>query len=313
MRSIVAGSGARRPFDREAGGDPGADHLVHERLELRGARLGRESLALLRAQHAEQAPHLTQRLAARVADRAQRGGGLRRPLRGARRRAVRLHDHHRQRVRDDIVQLAGDPGALARGADRRLLIALERQQPVALLQRGDLGPPRAPPRAQRRRQQRGDHRGGRDLQQREPVAALVPARGPERRSGHGARRRRGADPRLRSVGDDRVHGDQRDDAAGDDVVEHRELREAQHADHDEHGHGRPPAERQRREQRDRERQIDDGVALRREIAGQHEREQQRHGQQRIARDRPLLVPAREPGDHLTRLRPSPLRLIRRAR
>jgi hypothetical protein len=55
--------------------------------------------------------------------------------------AVGLHDDHRQRVRDHVVQLARDPRALAGRADRCLLIALERQQPVALVQRPELRPP----------------------------------------------------------------------------------------------------------------------------------------------------------------------------
>ena len=81
------------------------------------------------------------------------------------------------------------------------------------------------------------------------------------------------------------------------VVEHRELREAQHADRREHGHGRPAAERHGRDERDREREADEDVVLRGEVAGQDERQQQQARQARIARHRPLVVPAREPGYH----------------
>ena len=247
MRSSVAASGRGGPSTDSRAGSPALDHLLDERVELRRARLGRQRLAVrarLGPQDAEQAAHLGQRLAARVADRAQRGGGGRRALLGARRRAVGLHDDDRQRVRDDVVQLAGDPGALERGADRGLLIALERQQPVALLQRVELRPARAPPRAERRRQQHGHHRRGRDLAADAGASArsfqrAAASTAPTTAHAVAAAPIRAPGPYATTV----YTAISATTSPGDDVVEHRELREAQHADRREHGHGRPAAER----------------------------------------------------------------------
>ena len=51
-------------------------------------------------------------------------------------RAVGERDHHRQVVRDDVVHLARDAGALGGGRQPALLVALELQPRGALLQRG---------------------------------------------------------------------------------------------------------------------------------------------------------------------------------
>ena len=76
-----------------------------------GCRSAHLGLGVL-AQHAEQPPHLGQRRAGGVADRGQ-------PLRAGRGHARRgqpgglgLHGDHRDVVRHDVVQLAGDPRAL---------------------------------------------------------------------------------------------------------------------------------------------------------------------------------------------------------
>ena len=248
-------------------------------------------------QHAEQAAHLPERVAPGVADRAQRGGGRDRPLLGARRRAVGLHDDHRQRVRDDVMQLARDPGALERGADRGLLVALERQQAGALAQRGELGAAGAPPRAERRRQQHRDHRRGGDLDQRDVVVARLPAARAEQRADDRARSRRRRQARVGPVRRDRVERDQRDDVARHDAVQDRDLGEADDADRHEDEHGRAPAERHAREQGEREREAERDVGLRRQLAGQHEHQQQHSRQPGIARHGVRVVPAREPGNH----------------
>ena len=99
---------------------------------------------LPRPQHAEQLPHLLQRLAAGLGDLLQRaGGGIGRRGVAA---AVGLRDHHRQRVRDHVVQLARDPGALLRRPELRLLVALD-------LERGQALAAADPPVGQQRRHQ----------------------------------------------------------------------------------------------------------------------------------------------------------------
>ena len=106
------------------------------------ARSGRDrapapaGLLIPGAQHAEQPPHLGQRLPPGLRDRGQRLPG---PLRlGAQRvaRAVGLHHHHADVVRDHVVQLTGDPGPLGRGGDLRLRAALPLQPRRSVLQRG---------------------------------------------------------------------------------------------------------------------------------------------------------------------------------
>ena len=91
-------------------------------------RLRRErQLLVLAAQHAEQPADLGQRLAAAGLDGLERLRRAGRVALGEPPRARRLHDHRAQRVRDDVVQLAGDPRALLarrrRGAARA--VALE--------------------------------------------------------------------------------------------------------------------------------------------------------------------------------------------
>ena len=70
--------------------------------------------------------------------------------------AVGLRDHHGQRVGDDVVHLPGDAGALGRGRDLRLLVALD-LEPLARGRRGPrsspgvtAGPARTPRRRGRR-------------------------------------------------------------------------------------------------------------------------------------------------------------------
>ena len=290
---------ARHALHRQAGGEPGARDLGDERVQLGRARLRRQRRAarVLRAQDAEQAAHLREGVPPGVPDRAQRLGGGLRALPGGRRRTVRLHDDHRERVRDDVVQLTRDPRALDRRADRGLLVALERQQPVALLERGELGTARAPPGAERRRQQHRDHGRRGDLQPGDAVAGGLPAHGAQQRADDGACRPGDADARPGPVRDQRVQRDQRDDVARRGAVQHRELDEAEHADGREDRHGRAAAERHAGDQGDREREPDRHVAVRGELARQHEDQEEHARQAGIARHRARVVPAREPRHH----------------
>jgi hypothetical protein len=100
-------------FDPEAHGEPGVVHGRDELLELVKPRLRREPELLARvSQQPDEAAHLHEGVPARLldgADRLERGfrASLQDFLRG-----TRLHHHHRDRVRDHIVELAGDACAL---------------------------------------------------------------------------------------------------------------------------------------------------------------------------------------------------------
>ena len=103
--------------------------------------------------------------------------------------AVGLGDDHREGVRDDVVQLAGDPGALGRGGQPHLLVALQLEQLGPLLERGQPQQPGPAQVAQRPRGDDGDPDGAR---RDEEACAGAPARRRSRRPG---RRRRGPRPR----------------------------------------------------------------------------------------------------------------------
>ena len=91
-------------------------------------RLRRPRLLLVVVpQHPEQPAHLAERLLARALDRVEGGAG-RLGIGGEHLApAARLDDDDRDRVRDDVVELAGDPRALLRhgGSGPLVLVALE--------------------------------------------------------------------------------------------------------------------------------------------------------------------------------------------
>ena len=117
----------------------------------------------------DEAVELDQRLASRVADAGEARGGVR----GVQPTRARLNDHYGQMMGDDVVQLTGDPRALAKHGElgERGLLGLE--SPVALGQLRDQPPARAdqPSGGPRRHrdQQRGDDRAAGDRErQSEP-------------------------------------------------------------------------------------------------------------------------------------------------
>ena len=104
-------------------GQPGGTRALEQRVERaqRGLRRQRR-LLLVRVQHAEQPPHLGQRLAAGALDLLGRGHrapgvALQDPP-----RAAGLHDHDADAVGDDVVHLARDPPALLGGGAQRLAL-----------------------------------------------------------------------------------------------------------------------------------------------------------------------------------------------
>ena len=111
----------------------------------------------------------------------------------------------------------------------------------------------------------------------------------------------------------RVERDERDDVAGHDVVEQRDLREADDADRDERGAraraggtARTRAARWRTPGRRH-------VVLGGEVAREHERHEQQAGQAGVARDRAFVVPAGETRNHATEDKPQRGRGEKRAR
>ena len=137
VRSTPGASGPRSPSTLELDLEAGVARARDERAEALERRLrGVLGVLAVGAQDAQQPAHLGQRLAARGLDGAQRADrGLGVAVEHAPRRAG-LDDHHRDRVRDDVVQLARDPHALAR---HRVALALGPLALELLGARGELG------------------------------------------------------------------------------------------------------------------------------------------------------------------------------
>ncbi|CAA9489716.1 MAG: hypothetical protein AVDCRST_MAG13-1682 [uncultured Solirubrobacteraceae bacterium] len=231
----LVGQVACRALDLEPDRQAGAGEPAHQ--------AGQVGVPLARPQHAEQPAHLGQRVPAGLGDLRQR------PARrcGVARRgvaaAVGLRDHHRQRVGDHVVQVAGDPRALARRADLRLLVALD-------LQRRQPGAAGDPPVGQERDEQHvPGHDGG-----AEDEAVEHAGKRRERRH-HDAPYQGGGEPDRpepgRPVHQEGVEGDERRQVGHQHVLGDRELHEAGGHHGREHDHRCARRERQRRDQRQR--------------------------------------------------------------
>ena len=138
---MPAGSTTRLPLHDQADPRAGVAGGVDELRQLVEPRL-RRAVGLagdVLAQHAEQSPRLRERVAGRHGDRLEPAAGVRREPWRRQSRGLALHRDHGEVVGDDVVQLAGDPGALL----HRGLLALAHRHP--LLRRGervdDLRPP----------------------------------------------------------------------------------------------------------------------------------------------------------------------------
>ena len=89
-------------------------HALEERVHTRQAGLRRQlATVAVASEHAEQPAHLGEGVAARLLDDRERltGARPRLPLTSTRHR-LRLDDHRAQPVRDDRLELGGDPAAL---------------------------------------------------------------------------------------------------------------------------------------------------------------------------------------------------------
>jgi hypothetical protein len=112
-------------LDRDLDVEPGATHLRQEPVEHVQTRLRSQRRRLaVAAQHPEQPPHLGQGLPRRGLDSGEVLGLA--GMLGTEPAAYRLglDRDHADRVRHDVVQLAGDPAALLRGHRGRLRLAL---------------------------------------------------------------------------------------------------------------------------------------------------------------------------------------------
>ena len=133
---MPGGSGRGSPSTRTSTGRPASRTLGDQRVEAGEPGLGRERRALVGhlAQHAEHAPQLGERRAPGLLHRPERTA---RPLGiGVEHRLgrLRLHHHHAEAVRDHVVHLARQAGALLGHRRPGLALALALEPRGALLQ-----------------------------------------------------------------------------------------------------------------------------------------------------------------------------------
>lgn len=216
------------------GADPGAQGV-----DVRDARLGAElgpggGLGLL-AQHAEHAAQFAQRLASGVPDEQQ---GLLAAFRcevGRVRATVGEGDDDGEVVADDVVHLAGDPGAFGGGGQFAALVAFDLQAGRAVAQDGELGAP--DPYGQTERDRRCEGAEQEEQRVQDGHHGLQPHGDQDQGAGcDGARH--GQSPEL-SVHHQAVEGDQQGDV-GAQPDAHGQLEEEHRGDHGE-GEGRPSA------------------------------------------------------------------------
>src|SRR5699024_8176709 len=116
--------------------------LVDESLETAEAGLRGPRRAAVVAEHVEHPPHLPHRVAPRVTHPLHRMCGLL-GARGHRLRRTICHDDHRaEAVRDDVMDLAGDPRTFLGSGDRLPRVTLPRELLGAALQGDHMFTPR---------------------------------------------------------------------------------------------------------------------------------------------------------------------------
>jgi hypothetical protein len=268
---------ARLALDPQFHGHAGLANLVDEVPEVAQAGLRRErELVVGAAQHAEQAAHLRHRGAAGRLDRRQDVG---RPGPLVAERAAlgaRLHDHDREVVGDDVVELARDPRSLLGDRQPGLVLALLLKLDRAGCERGG----ELLPAAHHRR--RAPH-GEQDPADEDGVADDVLADRERHQHDHRADDR-GGDPPVAAarVGAARVGGDEqpgeRRARAVPDLVRRVGNRETgERGDEHDQRDAPTPDQRQRRpkreHRRDRPRRVE--VAAGRDLDQRHRRQDER--------------------------------------
>ena len=134
--STPGGSWTGSPSIRSSIGSPADRRLADEILDPAEARLRRErELVIVLAQHAEQPAHLGQGLFAGRLDRVERRTRLVSVVRQFAAASARLQNHHADRVRHHVVQLARDPYSLERDRLARFRIAFALELRRAAVQR----------------------------------------------------------------------------------------------------------------------------------------------------------------------------------
>jgi hypothetical protein len=275
-RQALAGRERRRAaLLGELDSQPGVARAIDQRAQLAcsGRRLARRF-----AEGADRPARLGERLPRGGGDRLERpGGGGRIAARGVP-AAVGLGDDDRQRVTDNIVQLAGDPLALARGGQQRPVLelggALAQRDPAVVAEHGS------------EEQVDGEHRYHDD-----PVLAgeLVEVQSERDRPGDRDRDARGGHA-PRRVGDERVEREQRRRVCGEEPIGEHELGAAGEHHRGEHRDRRAAAQGERRDEQDRRHDLPGG---RSRVLAEQRREKQRQQADRDCRVRHHGVP-REP-------------------
>ena len=265
-------------FDRETGAADLLDELA-ESLEARDRRAG--VVAASRrpgrvAQHAQHPPHVGQRLATGPVDGLERRAhALRPPVERGQSGAGLDHDHA-DMMRDDVVELAGDPLALVLDRAARSLLALGLLQPGVLLdRRGVLAPgPRPVPEGEDDddREHRLDGPGDGHL------GAGLAHDDPEERD----RDRHGRDDRDApgiALGD-REERHERPEALVDDLALDERRMEGGRGQRDDEDRDRPPPADDQRERLEQEQREAEGIALARvrRAAGHRQQRQRREAE-----------------------------------
>ncbi len=242
--------GPARPLDRD--GEARATDALDECIEIAqaGLRAARWRLGPVRAgerrllaQHAEHAPHVGQRLASRARDLPHRLRRPRRVLGACPGSGIGQRHHHLDVVRDHVVHLPRDAGALRCRGERRLLVPLELQPLGAFGEPVELAAERPHDDAG---QQRGEREAGEEHEGLDVVARRRPThrRHDDTRLQDGRRRHDEHPVRLERDG---VQGDE-ERRVGQSRSGHHPLDERDRRDGEEDGHGCPAAEDEREDQ-----------------------------------------------------------------
>ncbi|BDZ48368.1 hypothetical protein GCM10025867_06090 [Frondihabitans sucicola] len=250
---LHAGVGRRCPALLDGHRHPGRAVGLDQAVEfVEGGLRRRRCLAVL-AQDAEEAPHVAERVAPDLSDLPH---GLARPVGvgvGDGVGAVREPHHDGETVRDDVVHLARDAGALRRRGEQALLVALAGELGCPFDQGVEVPSAVADVDSDQEREQDDDQ------DERRAVAGPALRDHDEEVGAVGGCR---GDPRLQgpAVDGDRVDGDDEGHAQGRSVVERGEDPRADDDDRD--GEKRPPPaedQRGRADQRDDEEPVDEPV------------------------------------------------------